>query len=98
MNVRYRRPKPAALTSVFVMLGLVALPAAGRQDGRPQPIAPAPRDLVGQGREGRVPVASPPVARANRRRPGNGEKVVLAFDSVTVKDTLPFSGETTGKV
>ncbi len=98
MNVRYRIPKPTALASVIVVLGLVAFPAAGRQDGRPQPIAPAPRDLTGQGREGRVPAASPPSAVANRRRPDNGEKVILAFDSVTVKDTLPFIVETTGKV
>ncbi|MCH8006286.1 MAG: hypothetical protein IH888_08660 [Planctomycetes bacterium] len=98
MNVRYRIPKPAALASVIVAVALVAFPAAGRQDGRPQPIAPAPRDLGGQGREGRVPAAPLPSAPTNGRRLDNGEKVILAFNSVTIKDTLPFIVQTTGKV
>ena len=39
-----------------------------------------------------------PIVLANGRRPDRGDRVVLAFDDVSVKDTIPFIVETTGKV
>ena len=43
-------------------------------------------------------VVIPVVLTADGRRPDRGDKVILAFDDVSIQETIPFIVETTGKV
>jgi general secretion pathway protein D len=100
------RPNQKLLTTLtFVLLSLGVLHArALAQEGRPTP-QPAPEATV----VGVVaPVEDTPpapelvqpveVMDLNGRRVGGGDQVILAFDDVSVDDTIPFIVETTGKV
>ncbi len=86
----------------LVAMASVALGgAAAAQDGRPTPRPATPASQVV---EEAVPEAAmlidlePIRVTAPGRRGGNGDKVVLVFDDVSVEDTIPFIVETTGKV
>ncbi|MHC4420000.1 MAG: secretin N-terminal domain-containing protein, partial [Planctomycetota bacterium] len=106
------RPNQKLLTTLpFVLLSLGVWHArALAQEGRPTPQPAIPASHV----EPEVAPETAPVAEdrsnppaldlpaepagPNGRRGGNGDQVVLAFDDVSVDDTIPFIVETTGKV
>jgi len=102
------RPNQRPLTTLaFVLLSLGVLHArALAQEGRPTP-QPAPEasvvPAVAEAEAENPPDAAVPVEPAelfdlNGRRTGGGDQVILAFDDVSVDDTIPFIVETTGKV
>ncbi|MHC5008715.1 MAG: hypothetical protein ACYTGF_15295, partial [Planctomycetota bacterium] len=104
------RPNQRLLTTLaFVLLSLGVLHArALAQEGRPTP-EPAPEaSVVPAMADAEAAVEESPAAEVlvepeelfdpNGRRAGGGDQVVLAFDDVSVDDTIPFIVETTGKV
>ncbi len=64
----------------------VVVGAAPGQDGRP---SPQPPTEATQTPDADVEDA-PPARTADGRRPDSGDKVVLAFDGVSIEDTIPF--------
>ncbi|MHC4614747.1 MAG: secretin N-terminal domain-containing protein [Planctomycetota bacterium] len=104
------RPSQRQLTTLaFVLLSLGVLHArALAQEGRPTP-QPAPAaSIVQVAAAAEAEAENPPATAApvepvevlddNGRRAGAGDLVVLAFDDVSVDETIPFIVETTGKV
>ncbi|MHC4415336.1 MAG: secretin N-terminal domain-containing protein [Planctomycetota bacterium] len=87
----------SSVISLAAALGLPTPPAPA-QDGRPQPTAPDRADEAEAPADRPEPVVVDVPHTTNGRRPANGDMVVLAFDGVSVEDTLPFIVETTGKV
>jgi general secretion pathway protein D len=88
-------------TLTIVLLGLGVLHArALAQEGRPTPQPAVPASVVETPEPPVVPDLDPDPDRVglNGRRAGTDDQVVLAFDDVSVEDTIPFIVETTGKV
>ncbi len=82
-----------ACATTAVLLVTAGSPA---QDGRPPAQPPTPATVV----PGVIPVGpggDGQKAGPGRREP-NGEKVILAFNDISVEDTIPFIMQTTGKV
>ena len=85
--------------TIVLMVGLSWVAGAAlAQDGRPSPQPPTqaaqpPEAVVA------IDVEPRPTQRtADGRRLDLGDQVVLAFDNVSIEDTIPFIVQTTGKV
>ncbi len=82
-----------ACATTAVLLVTAGSPA---QDGRPPAQPPTPATVV----PGVIPVG--PGTPGHKAGPGqrepNGEKVILAFNDISVEDTIPFIMQATGKV
>lgn len=79
--------------------------AALAQEGRPSPVPASPATVAVLEAEVEPAEAEQPEAPApprnrggNGRRPIDDDRVILAFDDVSVDQTIPFIVETTGKV
>ena len=89
--------------ALIVVFGIAAATVVA-QDGRPTPEPATPASQRFEQAEpaaGDVPdveAVVPIVLNPDGRRPDRGDKVVLAFDDVSIEDTIPFIVETTGKV
>ncbi len=85
--------------TVVLMVGLsCGAGSALGQEGRP---SPEPPTQAAQPPDAAVEVEAdprPPERTADGRRPDRGDLVVLAFDNVSIEDTIPFIVQTTGKV
>ena len=85
--------------TIVLMVGLSWVAGAAlAQDGRP---SPQPPTQAAQPPEAVVAIDVEPrrtQRTADGRRLDLGDKVVLAFDNVSIEDTIPFIVQTTGKV
>lgn len=84
-----------------VLFAALLAPAAPAQNGRPLPAAPETVPVVEDEPDADVPADQPGDADGpdgSSRRAVPDDKVILAFDDVSVEDTIKFIAETTGKV
>jgi type II secretory pathway component GspD/PulD (secretin) len=82
------------ITSCATLALLLAVDSSPAQDGRPPAQPPTPATVV----PGVIPVEPGANGATAGRRALNGDKVILAFNDISVEDTIPFIMQATGKV